>query len=505
MMFGLFKKKEDRATLRTPTSWLFGSLTGSRVAAGVTVNETTALQYSAVYAAIRLLSESVASLPLHTYERLETGKQRAYGHPVAGLLSTSVNPQLSSYGFRETLMGHVLTYGNGYAEIVRDGFGNPVQLLPITPDRVRVDQDTDGSVTYIVDESIKLSQLDMFHIAGLGFDGLVGYSPIQLAKQSIGLGLGSEQFGGSFFGNSARPAGVLTHPNRLSKEAKENLRDSWRSTYAGADNAGRTAILEEGVQFTSIGLSNEDAQYLQTRQFQVVEIARWYGVPPHMIASMEAATFSNIEHQGIEFVTYSLRPWLVRWEQEIRRKLFLTESFFSEFQVDGLLRGDTKTRYDGYRIARETGWLSVNEIRTLENLEKIDGGDAYIQPLNMGTVGEEVEAEEEVDDDEARDWAIPLLEDAFFRAKRLQENGERLARKRKGDYYGEWRSKWVLEELPPLVEEIIAPALEAIYRANTKMTENEWDDQIGVIARRSIATAKTVNDFTKTIAGEIGQ
>jgi hypothetical protein len=345
----------------------------------------------------------------------------------------------------------------------------------------------------------------MFHIAGLGYDGIVGYSPITLAKQSIGLGLGSELFGSAFFGNSARPAGVLTHPNRLSKEAKENLRDSWRSTYAGADNAGRTAILEEGVQFTSIGLSNEDAQYLQTRQFQVVEIARWYGVPPHMIASMEAATFSNIEHQGIEFVTYSLRPWLVRWEQEIRRKLFLTESFFSEFQVDGLLRGDTKTRYDGYRIARETGWLSVNEIRTLENLEKIDGGDQYIQPLNMGTVGEEVEAEDEVDDDEARDWAIPLLEDAFFRAKRLQENGERLARKRKGDYYGEWRSKWVLEELPPLVEEIIAPALEAIYRANTKMTENEWDDQIGVIARRSIATAKTVNDFTKTIAGEIGK
>ena len=505
MMFGLFKKKEDRATLRTPTSWLFGALGGSKVASGVVVNESTALQYSAVYAAIRLLSESVASLPLHTYERLDVGKQRAYGHPVAGLLSTSVNPQLSSYGFRETMMGHVLTYGNGYAEIVRDGSGNPVQLLPITPDRVRVEQDTDGSVTYIVDESVHLSQVDMFHIAGLGFDGLVGYSPITLAKQSIGLGLGSEQFGGSFFGNSARPAGVLTHPNRLSKEAKENLRDSWRSTYAGADNAGRTAILEEGVQFSSIGLSNEDAQYLETRQFQVVEIARWYGVPPHMIASLDNATFSNIEHQGIEFVTYSLRPWLVRWEQEIRRKLFLTESFFSEFQVDGLLRGDTKTRYDGYRIARETGWLSVNEIRSLENLNPVEGGSTYIQPLNMGTVAAEAEEEGELDDDEARDWAIPLLEDAFFRAKRLQENGERQAKRRKGDHYDEWRTGWVLNELPPLVEEIIAPALEAIYRANTKMTENDWDDQISVIARRSIATSKSVNDFTKTIAGEIGQ
>ena len=503
MMFGLFgkKKKEDRATLRTPTSWLFGSLGATKVASGVTVNNSTALQFSAVYAAVRLLSESVASLPLHTYERLPEGKQRSYDHPVAGLLGTSVNPQLSSYAFRETIMGHVLTYGNGYAEIVRDGSGNPEQQLIITPDRVRVEQETDGSVRYIVDESVKLAQDDVFHIAGLGFDGLVGYSPITLAKQSIGLGLGSERFGGSFFGNSARPAGVLTHPQRLSKEAKENLRDSWRSTYAGVDNSGRTAILEEGVQFTPIGLSNEDAQYLETRQFQVVEIARWYGVPPHMIASMEAATFSNIEHQGIEFVTYSLRPWLVRWEQEVRRKLFADDVYFSEFLIDGLLRGDTKTRYDGYKVARETGWLSVNEIRSLENLNPVEGGDQYIQPLNMGTVSEEVEVE--VEDDEARDWASPLLEDAFFRAKRLQENGERLAKKRKGDHYGEWRTKWVLEELPPLVEEIIAPAIEAIYRANTPATDDEVYDQIGTIARRFVVSTKNIDEFTRTTIGEL--
>lgn len=502
MMFGLFKKKEDRATLRTPSSWLFGALGGGKVASGVTVNESTALQYSAVYAAIRLLSESVAGLPLHTFERLDEGKRRANAHPVAGLLSHSINSNISSYAFRQTLMGHVLTYGNGYAEIVRDGSGNPVELLQITPDRVRVDQDSNGTVTYIVDETVHLSQVDMFHIAGLGFDGLIGYSPITLAKQSIGLGLGSERFGGSFFGNSARPAGVLTHPNRLSKEAKENLRDSWRSTYAGPDNSGRTAILEEGVTFSPIGLSNEDAQYLETRQFQVVEIARWFGVPPHMIASLDNATFSNIEHQGIEFVTYSLRPWLVRWEQEIRRKLFADDTFFSEFQVDGLLRGDAKTRYDGYKVARETGWLSVNEIRSLENLSPVDGGDQYIQPLNMGTVGDDAEEEEEEED---RAWITPLLEDAFFRAKRLQENGERVAKKRKGDYYGEWRSKWVVEELPPLVEEIISPAIEAIYGATKTMT-GEIDAHIANIAKRLIQSdIDNINEFNKTILGEIGQ
>ena len=502
MMFGLFGKKEDRATLRTPTSWLFGALGGAKVSAGVVVNESTALQYSAVYAAVRLLSESVASLPLHTYERLDDGKQRAYG-TVASMLSTSVNPQLSSYAFRETLMGHVLTYGNGYAEIVRDGSGNPVQLLPITPDRVRVEQESDGTVIYHVDESIKLAQDDVFHIAGLGFDGLVGYSPITLAKQAVGLGLGAERFGGSFFGNSARPAGVLTHPNRLSKEAKENLRDSWQSTYAGSDNAGRTAILEEGVEFSPIGLSNEDAQYLQTRQFQVVEIARWYGVPCHMIQSLDAATFSNIEHQGIEYVTYSLRPWLVRWEQEIQRKLFTGDTFFSEFLVDGLLRGDTKTRYDGYKVARETGWLSVNEIRSLENLNPVDGGDAYIQPLNMATIAEEPDAELEADEDRTG-WLEPLLDDTFFRAKRLQENGERVARKRKGDHYGEWRAKWIEQELPPLVEEIIAPAIEAKYRSSDTNTTGEMDAQIANIAKRLIQIdTNNLDDFTKTIIGEL--
>tara|TARA_R110000851_G_scaffold118258_1_gene245559 strand:+ start:1952 stop:3442 length:1491 start_codon:yes stop_codon:yes gene_type:complete len=492
MMFGIFNKKENRATLRTPTSWLYNSLGGSKVSSGVVVNEDTALQYSAVYAAVRLLSESVASLPLHTYERLEGGKERAREHPTARLLAGSVNPRLSSYSFRETLQAHALTWGNGYAEIVRDGSGNPVELLPITPDRVRVDQDSAGVLTYIVDESVKLASDDVFHLAGLGFDGIIGYSPIRLARQCIGLGLGAERFGSSFFGNSARPAGVLSHPNRLSKEAAENLREGWKSAYAGVDNSGKTAILEEGMSWQSLGVSNDDAQYLETRQFQIVEIARWYGVPPHMIGSLDNATFSNIEHQGIEYVTYSLRPWLVRWEQEIRRKLYSDDVFFSEFQVDGLLRGDTKTRYDGYKVARETGWLSVNEIRALENLNGVDGGDTYIQPMNMDTVGAEPEAEaEELDE---RNWIEPLLEDALFRAKRLQENAERNAIKRKGDYYGEWRNAWRKDELPALIDEIIAPVFEAANA--THLLRSVRERLIG-------QDINTLDDYTKTILGEL--
>ena len=461
-----FNKREERATLRTPTTWLFNSLTGGKSASGISVNETSALSYSAVYASVRLLSESVASLPLHTYERLTDGKQRAREHPVAKILSNKPNDQISSFSFRETLMGHVLTWGNGYAEIVRDGSGTPTALLPITPDRVRVTQESSGQVLYIVDEEVTLEQDSMFHISGLGFDGLIGYSPITLSKECIGLGLAAEQFGASFFSNGARPGGVLVHPGKLSQEAADRLRESWSNTYEGSGRAGKTAILEEGLNWVNLGIPPDDAQYLETRKFQVDEIARWYGIPPHMIGSMESATFSNIEHQAIEYVTHTLRPWLVRWEQEISRKLFMEDDFFPEFVVDGLLRGDTKTRYESYRVARETGWLSINEIRSLENRNGIGpAGDEYIQPLNMGTVAGEPEPEAEAEADEDRSWAVPLLEDALFRAKRVQENKERQARERKGEHYDEWRAAWVEKELPALMCEIIEPPLLAVTLA----------------------------------------
>ena len=485
MIFGWGKKnKEDRATLATPTSWLFNSLTGGASASGISVNETSALKYSALYACVRLISESVASLPLHTYQRTENGKERLREHPISRLLSVSPNKQITSYSFREVLMGHVLTWGNAYAEIVRDASGMAVELRPITPDRVRVTVDEDGTIRYVVDEQITLASDDMFHLAGLGFDGVVGYSPITLAKDCIGLGLAAERFGASFFSNGARLGGILQHPAKLSQEAADRLRESWGNAYGGSGNTGKTAILEEGMNFTQLGIPPDDAQFLETRKFQVDDIARWYGVPPHMVGSMESATFSNIEHQQIEYVTHTLRSWLVRWEQELQRKIYMDDTIFPQFIVDGLLRGDTKTRYESYRVARETGWLSVNEIRGLENLNPIDGGDQFIQPLNMGTVGET----EEVD---ARDWQTPLLEDALFRAKRLQENAERKALKRKGDYYGEWRDKWAREDLPPLVAEILDPVIEAIA----------GDADVVDVAKQWINTDKTVEQFAQYVIG----
>jgi len=458
-IFGLFGKKEERATLARPATWLVNALSGGSTASGITVNENTALNSSAVFAAVRLLSEAVASLPLHTYERLEDGKQRAVDHPVAGLLSKRPNDWMTSYALRETMMGHVLTWGNGYAEIVRDGSGNPTALLPITPDRVRVGVDDASNVIYIVDETVQLAADDMLHVSGLGFDGLVGYGIITLARNSIALGLAAEQFGGSFFSNGARLGGVLEHPGKMSKEASDRLRESWTAAHSGSSRAGSTALLEEGLKWTQLSISQQDAQFLETRRFQVEEIARWFGIPQHLLGSMSGATFSNIEHQQIEFVTHTLRPWLVRWEQEISRKLFIGDDFYPEFVVDGLLRGDTKTRYESYRIAREAGWMSINEIRALENKSAIPEGDTYIQPLNMGTLTEEPAAADD------RSWAVPLLEDALIRAKRIQENKERQALKRKGDHYGEWRMAWREAELPALVTEIIAPCMEAVALA----------------------------------------
>ena len=459
MIFGLFGKREERATLARPATWLVNALTGGTTASGISVNENTALNSSAVYAAVRLLSEAVASLPLHTYEREEDGKHRAPDHPVAVLLSKRPNDYMTSYCLRETMMGHCLMWGNGYAEIVRDGSGNPTAILPITPDRVKIEINEMGQIEYAIDEQIRLAADDVLHVAGQGFDGIQGRSIITLARESIAVGLAAEQFGGSFFNNGARLGGVLEHPGKMSKEASDRLRESWGAAHSGSSKAGSTALLEEGLKWSQLSISQNDAQFLETRRFQVEEIARWFGIPQHMLGSMEGATFSNVEHQQIEFVTHTLRPWLVRWEQEISRKLFSDDQFYPEFQVDGLLRGDTKTRYESYRIAREAGWMSINEIRALENRSGITGGDTYIQPLNMGTIAEDTPTQDD------RSWALPLLEDALMRSRRVQENKERTALKRKGDHYGEWRMLWREQELPGVMVEILAPSLEAVGRS----------------------------------------
>jgi len=365
-----------------------------RSTSGKPVNERTAMQTTAVYACVRILAETVASLPLHIYQYTDIGKMRVYDHPLYRILHDEPNEEMTSFVFRETLMSHLLVWGNAYAQIIRDGRGQVLGLYPLLPDKIEVDRADNGEIYYIYsrnsDENpnfhengkIYLRQQDVLHIPGLGFDGLVGYSPIAMAKNAVGMTLACEEYGASFFANGANPGGVLEHPGVLKDPAK--VRESWHSVYGGSRNAGKVAVLEEGMKYQQIGIPPEEAQFLETRKFQINEIARLYRIPPHMVGDLDKSSFSNIEKQSLEFVKYTLDPWVVRWEQALCKTLLLPaekQKYFIKLNVDGLLRGDYQSRMNGYSIGRQNGWLSANDIRLMEDLNPIpaeEGGDLYL-------------------------------------------------------------------------------------------------------------------------------
>lgn len=361
--------------------------------AGANVTPRTALTSMPVFAAIRLLAESVAMLPWHVYERTTNGKNRANNHPLDGILNRIANPEMSAFTLRETMMVHVLLWGNAYAEIEMNNRSDVRALWPLHPANVKVGRDENGNLIYAYQDrrqSVILPASRIFHVHGLSSDGIVGYSPIQLARGAIGLGMATEKFGAQFFANGARPGGVLEHPSKLTTQAYDRLKASFEERHQGLDNAQRLSILEEGMKYSPVSIPPEDAQFLQTRKYQVSEIARLYRVPAHMIGDLDRATFSNIEQMSIEFVTYSLVPWLTRWEQDADRQL-LSEperrTLFTDFLEDALLRGETLARYQAYQIGRHGGWLSANDIRDREDMNHIEGGDVYMVPLNMAPAG----------------------------------------------------------------------------------------------------------------------
>ena len=399
-LFG--RKKEERFHVsQEPPGWVT-SLIGTTSAAGVTVNEYNALYLSTVYACVRILSESVAGLPCLLYRRLEGGgKEREMTHPLYRLLHDMPNPEMSSFELFETVMNHLVLWGNAYCEITWDGRGQVSELWPLRPDKMEIKRES-GAIYYYytLPESVggrtqRLPAEKIWHLRGMGLNGLVGYSPITLASNSIGMAMAAEDYGSRFFANGARPGGVLEHPGVIGKEAADRLRSSWNEMHSGIENAHKVAILEEGMKFHDVGIPPQDAQYLETRRFQVAEIARIYRVPLHMLADLERATFSNIEHQSIEFVSHSLRSWLVRIEKSIYRSLLLErerEALFAEFLVDALMRGDTKSRYESYAIGFMNGWLSQNDIRGFENLNPIENGDQYYVPMNVMAITGELPA-----------------------------------------------------------------------------------------------------------------
>ena len=402
ILSSLFRSR-DKPTDRTAGSSYSFFLGGT--ASGKYVTERSAMQMTAVYCCVRILSEAVASLPLQFYRYTDDGgKEKAVDHPLYFLLHDEPNPEMTSFIFRETLMTHLLLWGNAYSQIIRNGKGEVVALYPLMPDRMKVDRDEHGRLYYEytvydsddvdgrkgtdkVGRTVRLQPHDVLHIPGLGFDGLVGYSPIAMAKNAIGLAIATEEYGSKFFANGAAPSGVLEHPGTIKDPSK--VRESWQATFGGSGNANKIAVLEEGMKYTPISISPEQAQFLETRKFQIDEIARIFRVPPHMIGDLEKSSFNNIEQQSLEFVKYTLDPWVSRWEQAMVRALLTPDEkkkYFFKFNVDGLLRGDYQSRMNGYATARQNGWMSANDIRELENLDRIpaeQGGDLYLINGNM--------------------------------------------------------------------------------------------------------------------------
>lgn len=391
-LFSNWFQSRDKPQNRTAGSaYLFLNGTSS---SGKPVNERSAMQMTAVYSCVRILSEALAGLPLHLYRyREDGGKEKATDHPLYHLLHDEPNPEMSSFVFRETLMTHLLLWGNAYAQIIRNGKGEVVALYPLMPNRMTVDRDKNGQLYYeyrttpddaptMEGSTVRLPPTQVLHIPGLGFDGVVGYSPIAMAKNAIGMAIACEEYGAKFFANGAAPGGVLEHPGTI--KDPQRVRESWQTTFGGSGNANKIAVLEEGMKYTPISISPEQAQFLETRKFQINEIARIFRVPPHMVGDLEKSSFSNIEQQSLEFVKYTLDPWVIRWEQTLFRALFSDKEkkeYFFKFNLEGLLRGDYATRMTGYATARQNGWMSANDIRELENLDRIpteEGGDLYL-------------------------------------------------------------------------------------------------------------------------------
>ena len=396
---GLFANIFNKIKLFNSTAgaeWepFFGSSTS-----GKKVNVSTAMQISAVYACVRILSESVAQLPLNVFEETEIGKVKAKGLKLYKLLHDEPNPEMDAFTFIEMAMTHLCLWGNFYAQIIRNGKNEIIALYPLMANKMTVDRDTTtGELFYeyqhetneantVKGSTIRFKKDEIFHIVGLGYDGLIGYSPIAIAKNTIGMTIACEEYGSKFFNNGARPGGVLEHPGIIKNP--DRVRENWQATYGGSGNAGKIAVLEEGMKYTPISINPSEAQFLETRKFQLNEIARIYRIPPHLIGDLDKSSFSNIEQQSIEFVKYTLEPWLVRFEKAIFRQLLSDEEkekYFIKFNIGGLLRGEYESRTKGYQSGIQNGWMSPNDVRELEDLDLIPeekGGNNYMVNGNM--------------------------------------------------------------------------------------------------------------------------
>ena len=374
---------------------------------GVEVDEDNAMKFATVFACVRVIAETIASLPLKIYEKVESGgKNEASDHNLYDLLHLQPNPLMTSFQYREAIMVHVLLWGNAYSEIARDGTGRIGALWPLNPSRMQIKEGKGEALQYEYTPEGKNEPTiykfdEILHLPGLGYNGVSGKSPIQYHREAIGLGLASQELASRFFGNDASPPFVLKHPGHLGEKAYETLQKNFQKTYGGLSKKFKFAILPEGMTIDKVGMPLAEAQFLETRRFQREEICGIYRVPPHLIGDLSRSTFSNIEQQSLDFVVNCIRPWLVRFEQAINVKLLSKQEqkkYFVEFNVEGLLRGDIQSRYNAYAIGRNWGWLSADDIREKENLNPLpDGqGKVYLAPLNMVNAKQYTKEPEEI-------------------------------------------------------------------------------------------------------------
>lgn len=400
-LFAPGARKGETSNTENPRQWFIDWVRGGpKSAAGVTVTPDTAMRNATVQACVQVIEQDVAKIPFPLYRRLpDGGRERATDHPLYVLLNRSPNRLQTAYEFRQFMQRCLCLRGNAYAVILRDGAGRPTQLLPQLPTNTTIKRYVEGIESELFyefrgiesGETVTVPEADVLHLRDGSDDGIVGKSRITMAREAIGLALGAQDYGARFFANDATPPGVLIHPQALTQEAAKNIKTSWKQQQGGK-NRHEVAVLEEGMKYERVGLSNEDAQFLDTRKFQRSEICALWRVPPHKVGDLDKATFSNIEHLALEYVGDALQPWLTNWEQRCGKALLSEseqETHFFEFLVEGLLRGDIKTRYEAYKTGIMHGFLSPNDVRDKENMNRIPNGDIYLQPVNLVELGTE--------------------------------------------------------------------------------------------------------------------
>lgn len=459
---------------------------------GLSITPENAMGVNAWFSAIRFMSFMLASLPWIVYQKNGDDRERATTHPLYSILHDIPNPEMTSFDLWSTLMSHVMARGNGFGEIEFNQRGQIVALWPLRPDRMEMARTVNNEIRYLytLPESLGserrvLRPEQVLHLRGLSSNGLWGYSVVTLLRNSIALAKATEEYGASYFGNNAEPGVVLRHPTTLSPAAHTRIQTSWEQSHMGLTNAHRAAILEEGMDVVKVGFNPQDSQFIESRKFQIYEISRATSVPPHLLFELTHATFSNIEHQSLEFVIYHLRPWLVSFEKQANRSLLLERErnagYYTEFLVDGIVRGDITSRFQAYAVGLTNGFYSINDVLRKENMNSIEGGNTHFVPLNMAPLGRDgmpiytkTAPEAEKNPNTPARNIKPLLLDAADRIARRESNELANAVKRwhdKPEKFTAWSEQFYKRDYSEFILTVLTPLVHADFINEGRMNE----------------------------------